>query len=294
MALIGYARVSTEEQVTDTQLDDLRAAGCTVVFEEHASGAARSRPQLARALARVTRGDTLVVVRLDRLARSLKHLLELIERLGQVGVHLRSLSDPIDTSSPQGEFTLQILGAVAQLERSLISQRTKSALAAARKRGRVGGNPQLKARDPAAIQRLSRTRSAAHLFELNAGAQEWLPTVRHLRPHTPWDQVARAVNARLPQERWWTAERLKRATRRFVDEGLADKALLGRAPPKREDRAVAMVAAIARANPKATLAEIAEHLKQMRMMPPRGGKTWAPSSVKYLVDRAKTQRLIDA
>lgn len=117
-------------------------------------------------------GDTLVVVRLDRLARSLKHLLELIDRLRAVGAHLRSLRDPIDTSSPQGEFTLQILGAVAQLERSLISQRTKSALEAARKRGRIGGNPQLKARDPAALQRLSRTRAAARLFELNAGAQE--------------------------------------------------------------------------------------------------------------------------
>jgi DNA invertase Pin-like site-specific DNA recombinase len=116
MALIGYARVSTEDQITDRQLDELRAAGCAEVFKEHASGGNRDRPVLAQALARVRAGDTLVVVSLDRLARSLSHLLVVIEGLQTRGAFFRSLRDPVDTASPQGLFTLQVLGAAAELE----------------------------------------------------------------------------------------------------------------------------------------------------------------------------------
>src|SRR3954452_4590496 len=97
--LIGYARVSTEEQGTDPQLDELRAAGCAAVLEEHASGADRSRPVLARLLREIRLGETLVVVRLDRLARSVGHLLTVIEQLETGGAHFRSLRDPIDTST---------------------------------------------------------------------------------------------------------------------------------------------------------------------------------------------------
>jgi DNA invertase Pin-like site-specific DNA recombinase len=119
MALIGYARVSTEDQATFSQLDDLKAAGYAVIFEEKASGANRARPELARAVARVGRGDILVVARIDRLARSLSHLLEVIERVEAVGGHFKSLRDPIDTTTPQGKFALQVLGAAAELERAL-------------------------------------------------------------------------------------------------------------------------------------------------------------------------------
>jgi DNA invertase Pin-like site-specific DNA recombinase len=111
--LVGYARVSTEEQGTDPQLDELRAAGCHVVHEERASGADRSRPVLARLLREIRPGETLVVVRLDRLARSVSHLLAVIEQLEGKGAHFRSLRDPIDTTTPQGMFSLQVLGAVA-------------------------------------------------------------------------------------------------------------------------------------------------------------------------------------
>src|SRR6478672_9266807 len=117
--LIGYARVSTEEQGTDPQLDELRAAGCATALEEYASGADRSRPVLARRLHEIRPGETLVVVRLDRLARSVSHLLAVIEQLEAAGAHFRSLHDPIDTTAPQGMFSLQVLGAVAQLERAL-------------------------------------------------------------------------------------------------------------------------------------------------------------------------------
>ena len=161
--LIGYARVSTEEQGTDPQLDELRAAGCATVHEEHASGADRPWPVLARLLRDIGLGETLVVVRLDRLARSVSHLLAVIEQLEAKGAHFRSLHDPIDTTTPQGMFSLQVLGAVAQLERALIAERTKAGLRAARSRGRVGGNPGLRAGDPDVIRKVRASRDAAHL-----------------------------------------------------------------------------------------------------------------------------------
>jgi len=116
MPLIGYARVSTEDQTPLPQSEALQIAGCVEIFEEHASGGNRARPVLARVLERVQIGDTLVVVRIDRLARSLSHLLEVIESLEAKGAFFRSLQDPIDTSSPQGKFTLQVLGAAAEFE----------------------------------------------------------------------------------------------------------------------------------------------------------------------------------
>ncbi len=145
--LIGYARVSTEDQATDAQVDVLKAAGCVEIFREHMSGAKASRPELAKALARVRRGDVLVVARLDRLARSLSHLLSIIAELDAKGAHFKSLADPIDTTTPQGRFALQVLGAVAELERALIQERTKDGLRAAKKHGRDGGNPKLQAGD---------------------------------------------------------------------------------------------------------------------------------------------------
>jgi DNA invertase Pin-like site-specific DNA recombinase len=103
--LIGYARVSTEEQATDAQLDELRAAGYVIVHEEHGSGASSARPVLAKLMREIKRGEVLVVVRLDRLARSVSHLLQVLETLEERGAHFRSLSDPIDTSTPQGMFS---------------------------------------------------------------------------------------------------------------------------------------------------------------------------------------------
>src|ERR1700693_1740953 len=176
--LIGYARVSTEEQGTDPQRDELRAAGCDTVLEDHASGADRSRPVLARLLREIAAGETLVVVRLDRLARSVSHLLAVIEQLEASGAHFRSPRDPIDTTTPQGMFSLQVLGAVAQLERALIAERTKSGLNAARVRGRVGGNPGLRAGDPNAIRKMRVGRDAAHLAGVLAQLDTRAPTVR--------------------------------------------------------------------------------------------------------------------
>ncbi|RJF76734.1 recombinase family protein [Azospirillum cavernae] len=295
MALIGYARVSTDDQTTAAQMDVLRAVGCATIFEEKASGASRARPELARTLARLSRGDTLVIWKLDRLGRSLSHLLEVIEDLRGRGCHFRCLTSPIDTASPHGTLVLQMLGAVAEYERSLIRERTRAGLAAARARGRVGGNPKLKQGDKVTAQRLADRQRQLYLLELTRTAEEWLPTVRRLRPSRSWAAVTRAVNAKLPPGRHWTAERLRRAVRVFVDEGLANRVLLDKVPSVRaDDRLMVLVAGIARANPKLSLRAIGAQLEAMWETTPRGGQTWAAASVKNLLDRARAQGLLSA
>jgi DNA invertase Pin-like site-specific DNA recombinase len=139
--LIGYARVSTQDQKPQLQLDALKVAGCDRVFEEKASGAQRERPVLKEALAFLREGDTLVVWKLDRLARSLRQLLETVELLEGRGIGLRSLTESIDTTTSGGRLIFHIFGALAEFERSVIRERTSAGLAAARARGRVGGRP---------------------------------------------------------------------------------------------------------------------------------------------------------
>ena len=139
--LVGYARVSTQDQNPDLQLDALTATGCERVFVEKASGAQRNRPELMAALDYVRAGDTLVVWKLDRLARSLKQLIETVERLAVCDIGLRSLTEAIDTTTAGGKLVFHIFGSLAEFERSIIRERTKAGLDAARARGRVGGRP---------------------------------------------------------------------------------------------------------------------------------------------------------
>jgi len=139
MALIGYARVSTAEQDTALQTDALRKVGCDKIFEDTASGAKAERPGLAAALAYVREGDTLVVWRLDRLGRSLPHLIETIGALEARGVGFRSLSEAIDTTTSGGRLIFHVFGALGQFERDLIRERTRAGLSAAAARGRKGG-----------------------------------------------------------------------------------------------------------------------------------------------------------
>lgn len=292
MALIGYARVSTADQDLAAQRAALAAAGCAEIVEETASGAAAARPALARLLARIGRGDTLVVARLDRLARSLAHLLAVLARLEARGAGFRSLADPIDTAGPSGTLVLQILGAVAEFERALIRERTRAGLAAARARGRRGGNPGLVARDPATVARLARARARARLARALPAAETWLGPVRRLRPATPWPEVARAVNARLPAgAQPFSPERLARLARLFAAEGLLDRAVLAPAPRRGRaggtPRAVELAAAYLRGRPEATLAELGAALARLGARPPRGGPAWAPASLKRLADRAR-------
>lgn len=152
--LVGYARVSTEDQITRLQLDALHAAGVGLIFQEKTS-AISARPELARAIDHLRPGDVLVVWKLDRLARSLADLLRIIDRLGERGASFRSLAEPVDTSTPMGVFVVQVLGAVAQLERSLIIQRTTAGIRAARARGvQWGRKPLLTDREAAEVARL--------------------------------------------------------------------------------------------------------------------------------------------
>jgi DNA invertase Pin-like site-specific DNA recombinase len=140
--LVGYARVSTDDQTTRLQLDALRAAGCVVIHEDSASGSSRSRPGLERALEDLAAGETLVVWKLDRLGRSLPHLLEVAELLRGRGVALRSLTEHIDTGTPAGKMLYAILAAMAEFERDVIRERTKCGMAAARARGEhIGRRP---------------------------------------------------------------------------------------------------------------------------------------------------------
>jgi len=138
--LVGYARVSTNDQETRLQRDALRRAGVETVYEEKASAVAR-RPQLERCLASLQAGDVLVVWKLDRLARSLRDLLNILERLHATGAGIRSLTEPIDTSTPAGMLMVQVLGAVAQFERSIIRERIVAGQRAARARGQRWGRP---------------------------------------------------------------------------------------------------------------------------------------------------------
>ena len=137
--LIGYARVSTEDQRLDLQRDALAAAGCHRTFEDRASGARADRPGLATALLHLRRGDTLVVWRLDRLGRTTHQLVGLLERFERDGIRLRSLQDGIDPASVMGRAMLQIGAVFAEMERNLLRERTRAGLAAARARGRQGG-----------------------------------------------------------------------------------------------------------------------------------------------------------
>lgn len=147
MARIGYARVSTTDQNPALQLDALKKAGCRQVFTDEASGASTTRPQLKKALAALKPGDVLTVWKLDRLGRSLSHLIQLTNELAARGVGFRSLSEAIDTTTAQGKLLFHLMGALAEFERSLITERTRAGLAAAKLRGvKVGRKPKLTGR----------------------------------------------------------------------------------------------------------------------------------------------------
>lgn len=138
--LVGYARVSTQDQDTALQLDALASLGCQRVFQEKASGASRkNRPELARCLASLRAGDVLCIYKIDRVARSLFDLLAILRQLENVGASIKSVTEPLDTSNPMGVFVIQILGSVAQLERSMIVERSIAGQNAARLRGRFPG-----------------------------------------------------------------------------------------------------------------------------------------------------------
>ena len=143
--MFGYARVSTNEQDTAAQVSALRSAGCEKIFREKASGGRWDRPELHRLLDQLRKGDVLVVWRLDRLSRSLRDVLVIMERIQEAKAGFKSLTESIDTTTAAGRMMMQMVGAFAEFERAMLRDRTRSGLDAARKRGRIGGRrPKLK------------------------------------------------------------------------------------------------------------------------------------------------------
>jgi hypothetical protein len=178
-------------------------------------------------------------------------------------------------------FSLQVLGAVAQLERALIAERTKAGLLAARKRGRVGGNPGLRAGDPAAMRKIRARRDATWLDRVLGQLDTWLPLVRRMRPGPPWGDVVRVLNQQpgIP----WTVERLRRTAEGIVEANLLDRAR----PQLGEDRLIRLVAGIKTAAPDRTLQRIATQLEAMRERTHRGATRWHRSSVQRLLINAE-------
>jgi len=186
MALLGYACVSTLEQDPVLQHDALAAAGCVRVFTDRASGALDERVELARVLDHAREGDTVVVWRLDRLGRSLRHLVDTITELEHRGVGFRSLSESIDTTTPGGKLVFHIFAALAEFERDLIRERTRAGLEAARARGRNGGRP--------SVMTAEKLRVARELYEAREHTTAQIARVlgvsratlyRHLAPAAP-------------------------------------------------------------------------------------------------------------
>ena len=139
--IIGYARVSTDDQSLDGQLDALKVAGAERIFADKITGTARSRPELDRLLDQLRQGDVITVTKYDRLARSLRDLLDIVDAIQARGAGFRSLAEDIDTTTPAGRLVFHVFASIAQFERERISERTREGLEAARKRGRVGGRP---------------------------------------------------------------------------------------------------------------------------------------------------------
>ncbi len=149
--LIGYARVSTQDQTLDLQTDALKQAGCEKLFTDTTSGAKSERPGLQEAMNHLRAGDTLVVWRLDRLGRTLKHLIATITDLSEKGIGFKSLQENMDTTTSGGKLIFHIFGALAEFEREVIKERTIAGLQAARARGRLGGRPKIQSLDPKKI-----------------------------------------------------------------------------------------------------------------------------------------------
>lgn len=166
--LLGYARVSTEDQDTAAQVSALQAAGCTKIFTEKASGGRWDRPELHKLIDQLRAGDIVVTWKLDRLSRSLKDLLHIMERIDQAGAGFRSLTEHVDTTTPAGRMMLQMVGAFAEFERSMIRERTRAGLEEAKKRGVRGGRPKkLDSKQmEAALEMIRAGKSAAEVARL--------------------------------------------------------------------------------------------------------------------------------
>jgi DNA invertase Pin-like site-specific DNA recombinase len=164
--IIGYARVSTDDQNLDAQTDALKAAGAERIFADKISGVRRDRPELSAMLDQLRPGDVVVVAKYDRLARSLRDLLDLVETIKDRGAGFRSLAEDIDTTTPAGRLVFHVFASIAQFERERIAERTKEGLEAAKARGRIGGRPPALTSDQKAEVRRMRDDEHRHVSEI--------------------------------------------------------------------------------------------------------------------------------
>ena len=188
--LIGYARVSTDDQDTAAQVAALTAAGCERIFREKASGGRWDRPQLLQLLTHLRPGDVVVVWKLDRLSRSLRDVLTLLEQLGEAGAGFRSVTEAIDTTTPAGRMMMHMVGAFAEFERAMLRERTRAGVEAARQEGRVGGRrPTLSTHQQSEIRKMvlegeKTAAAAARLFKVHPATVSRLLARAPTRPST--------------------------------------------------------------------------------------------------------------
>ena len=178
--IFGYARVSTDDQNLDAQTDALKAAGAERIFADKISGGTRKRPELDKLFEQLREGDVVVVAKYDRLARSLRDLLDIVEAIKERGAGFRSLAEDIDTTTPAGRLVFHVFASIAQFERERISERTKEGLAAAKRRGRVGGRPPALSADQRAEVRRMREEDGKSLPEIARLFKVSVPTVRRV------------------------------------------------------------------------------------------------------------------
>lgn len=294
MNVIGYARVSTGEQSAASQIEMLQSAGCRQIFEEVKSASSRNRPRLSEALRVMQNGDTLVVVRIDRLARSLSDLLSIINEIEAKNCYFRSIEDPFDTSSPQGLLMIQLLGAFAEFERKLVRERTIAGMASAAARGRRPGNPKMVSGDKVARSDLSIGQRERYLAQLVDGSHRWLPTVERLRPHLSWAVTLRQVLAIERLDRTLSRRTLVKACKALVNAGYANPVILEKSPKLGPDQRVArIVADKVRQEPNLTLRQIATWLSHEVYEPtPRGSLSWSAEGVRRQIHQAKKLGLL--
>jgi DNA invertase Pin-like site-specific DNA recombinase len=283
--IIGYARLNRDEAHDSAQLTDLRATGCTRIYQDADGAITNDQTNRTSALRLLAAGDTLVVTRLDRLGFSTRELLVRLEDLQARGVFFRSVHDLIDTATAEGLYALNILGSVVQLERSLLSERTKKGVHAARQHGRLSGNPGLREGRADAIRATAIARRRSFLASITASSPTWLPVVQQLRPEHSWDNVVEVLNR---QGQQWTVERLRRAVRVLIDAEIAPPELASRTSRRSTtDRTIKLVAAIALANPTMSLRAIAAELDLAGVIPARGKGKWQASSVRHFLEEAR-------
>lgn len=283
---IGYGRVSTDDLHGKAQKAALQAVPCEQIFFEQESGANRERPELARTLKALRPGDTLIVARLERLGRSLIHLLQIMEDLEGRGIAFRSLAEGFDMRTAEGQLMMQQLGAFAEFERKRITARINSGIAAAKDRGVVFGNPRLKAGDRETIAKIVRARDETHVNQLIDSMDTFIPLVLQMRPARPWPEVAEAVSRTTGIT--WTVERLMRSVRRLVGEGMVDRKVLEKAPRPRRRRSeelALLVQGLALTNPGLSLRGIGGQLEAMKIRTPAGKPNWTAASVAHLVKK---------